>query len=345
MEWIALAVMTGLGVGFVLWPLAFRARETGADAREAAFYRAQLDEIARDVERGLLPQDEAAAARTEAARRLLAVTDNAVPAADGGLWRRRLAALVALIVVPAVALAVYQKIGQPDLPDSPLASRKADPRASVEMAVAKIEAHLMKEPGDRRGWEVLAPVYMRMGRVIALGEDTPARHADYGEALVAMAQGVVNEDARAEFEKAPDLPMAKFYLALALEQDGKTDEAKAAYDALLPEAKGREPWMMGLRSRITALANGAPPLSATPPPPAEAKAGFSPEQQQMIQTMVQGLAERLAKQGGSAAEWGRLIRAYSVLHEADKARDALASARKALGANAEIDALAKELGI
>lgn len=355
MVWIALAVMTGLGVGFVLWPLAFRARDTGADAREAAFYRAQLDEIARDVERGLLPQDEAAAARAEAARRLLALTDAAVPAADGGLWRRRLAALVALIVVPAVALAVYVKIGQPDLADEPLASRKADPRASVEMAVAKIEAHLMKEPGDRRGWEVLAPVYMRMGRfedaagayrrVIALGEDTPARHADYGEALVAMAQGVVNEDARAEFEKAPDLPMAKFYLALALEQDGKTDEAKAAYNALLPEAKGREPWMMGLRSRITALANGAPPLSATPPPPAEAKAGFSPEQQQMIQTMVQGLAERLAKQGGSAAEWGRLIRAYSVLHEADKARDALASARKALGANAEIDALAKELGI
>ena len=51
----------------------------------------------------------------------------------------------------------------------------------------------------------------------------------------------------------------------------------------------------------------------------------------MIETMVQGLADRLAKQGGSAEEWGRLIRAYSVLHEQDKARDALASARKALG--------------
>jgi cytochrome c-type biogenesis protein CcmH len=196
---------------------------------------------------------------------------------------------------------------------------------------------------------------MRMGRfedaagayrrVIALGEDTPERHAQYGEALVAMAQGVVNEDARTEFEKARDLPMAKFYLGLAMEQDGKTDEAKAAYNALLPEAKGREPWMMGLRSRITALANGAPPLSAEQPPVATTKPGFSADQQKMIETMVQGLADRLAKQGGSPEEWGRLIRAYSVLHEADKAKDALASARKALGDNAEIDALAKELGI
>ena len=63
----------------------------------------------------------------------------------------------------------------------------------------------------------------------------------------------------------------------------------------------------------------------------------------MIEGMVQGLADRLARQGGSAAEWGRLIRAYSVLHEPDKASDALASARKALGANADIDALAREL--
>ena len=40
-----------------------------------------------------------------------------------------------------------------------------------------------------------------------------------------------------------------------------------------------------------------------------------------------------------------LIRAYSVLHETDKAKDALASARKALGQNDEIDTIARELGL
>ena len=46
---------------------------------------------------------------------------------------------------------------------------------------------------------------------------------------------------------------------------------------------------------------------------------------------------------------GRLIRAYSVLHEPDKAKDALAAARKALAGDAAaasgLDGLARELGI
>ena len=69
----------------------------------------------------------------------------------------------------------------------------------------------------------------------------------------------------------------------------------------------------------------------------------------MIRGMVERLATRLAQNGGDAQEWQRLIRAYSVLHEPDKARDALAAARKALAADAqagrELDALAQELGL
>jgi cytochrome c-type biogenesis protein CcmH len=69
----------------------------------------------------------------------------------------------------------------------------------------------------------------------------------------------------------------------------------------------------------------------------------------MIRGMVERLATRLAQSGGDASEWRRLIRAYSVLHEPDKAREALAAARKALAADAgagrDLDALAQELGI
>ncbi len=355
MVWIALAVMTGLAMGFVLWPLAFRARqaaqETRMETREADFYRAQLDEIGRDVERGQLPAAEAASARAEAARRLLAVGENQPPAAaSSALGRRRAAAAAIFVIVPAVALGVYEKVGEPDLPDEPLAARKMDLKApgAIEAAVAKIEAHLMKAPDDRRGWQVLAPIYMELGRyadaagayrrLVALGDDAPAVHAEFGQALVAMSEGVVTAEARAEFDKAPNAPMAKFYRALADEQDGKTAQAKEAYVALAPEAAGNLPWMLGLRSHLAALNGGGP--AATP---TNASPNFSPDQRKMIETMVQGLADRLAKQGGNAGEWARLIRAYSVLHEPDKAKDALASARKALGANADIDALAREL--
>ena len=32
-------------------------------------------------------------------------------------------------------------------------------------AIAKIEAHLAQDPNDGRGYEVLAPVYLRLGRM------------------------------------------------------------------------------------------------------------------------------------------------------------------------------------
>ncbi len=43
----------------------------------------------------------------------------------------------------------------------------------------------------------------------------------------------------------------------------------------------------------------------------------------MIEGMVSKLATRLASNGGGVDEWSRLIRAYTVLHEADKAKAAL----------------------
>jgi len=69
----------------------------------------------------------------------------------------------------------------------------------------------------------------------------------------------------------------------------------------------------------------------------------------MIEGMVSRLADRLAANGGSIDEWSRLIRAYTVLHQDDKAKAALVEARKALapdaGAVASLDALAHDLGL
>ena len=79
-------------------------------------------------------------------------------------------------------------------------------------------------------------------------------------------------------------------------------------------------------ARLAALNGGRRRRQAS----AEAAAAHSRSQRQMIEGMVSGLADRLASKGGSAEEWARLIRAYSVLHEPDKAKDALAFGRKAL---------------
>ena len=69
----------------------------------------------------------------------------------------------------------------------------------------------------------------------------------------------------------------------------------------------------------------------------------------MIAQMVDGLAERLKRDGNDLAGWLRLVNAYAVLDRKDDARAALAQARrqfpadeKALG---ELAALAKSLGL
>ncbi len=109
-----------------------------------------------------------------------------------------------------------------------------------------------------------------------------------------------------------------------------------------------------MRERLAGLGESAPAASAKvdAPPSQEAAAiaSLSPEQRQTaIQGMVDRLAARLAAKGDDPEGWRRLIRAYAVLQEQDKAKEALAKARAALdgddAAKRDLDALAKELGL
>jgi cytochrome c-type biogenesis protein CcmH len=106
MVWFVLAGMAACAVRAALWPLLRPSSGANADpaANEAAFYKAQLEEIRRDVERGLLPQGEAESARAEAARRLIAAASSPseAPSAPARGYRLAAAALIA-IGLPAVA--------------------------------------------------------------------------------------------------------------------------------------------------------------------------------------------------------------------------------------------------
>ena len=125
----------------------------------------------------------------------------------------------------------------------------------IEAAVAAVEAQLIAKPDDGKGWAVIAPVYMRLGRyddaahayaeALRLDGEDPLRRAAYGEALVAAAGGVVTDEARQAFDRAlaeqPGQPQARFYLALAAEQDGKKAEAIHAYEQLVADSAADAP--------------------------------------------------------------------------------------------------------
>jgi len=69
----------------------------------------------------------------------------------------------------------------------------------------------------------------------------------------------------------------------------------------------------------------------------------------MIEGMVARLAQKMAENGSDVDGWLRLIKAYAVLGERDKALAAAANARSALSGNNDslrrIGDLARELGL
>ena len=93
--------------------------------------------------------------------------------------------------------------------------------------------------------------------------------------------------------------------------------------------------------------------STSPGPTAqdmEAAAGMDPQaRSEMIQGMVARLAERLKTESNDVEGWLRLVRAYMVLGDRDKARGAATDARRALAGDADklrrIDDLVKGLGL
>ena len=334
-------------------------------------YKDQLEEVARDRSAGRLGEAEGEAARIEISRRLLAAVDRDELAARkvrpaGAVWRRRVVAVIALLVLPASATALYLKLGSPTLPGQPLASRSDDKDgAPFERMVAQVEQHLAKNPRDARGWEVIAPVYVRMGRfddavkawrnAIAYGGDTAEREAELGETLTGAARGVVSNEAKAAFERAVALDKgavkARYFLGVAAVQGGRTQEAAVIWNAMLKDAEPDAPWVPFVRRALAQLDGEAAPQAPGPRAEDVAAAQDMPAEQRkaMIATMVERLATRLKTEGGDFNNWLRLVRAYGVLGEKDKARDAAADARRIAKDNPEqvasLSALLQELGI
>ena len=348
--WFVFALMTAAAIFAVLWPLRRGGRPPN-DGSETAVYKDQLAEIDRDVAAGLIGPPEAGAARVEISRRLLGAADSQrdPPTASNTMWRRS-AALVALVGLPILAVAFYMPLGSPRLGDFPLAQRTRAPDVAqpLDALVAQVEAHLEKNPADGRGWSVLAPVLARLGRYdeavrayhnsITYNGDGAARRADLGEAIAAAAGGVVTSEAKAEFERAvalnADEAKASYFLGLAAEQDGRTSEAASIWRAMLAKAPPDAPWRPVVRAALARVGGSTAPVLSDDAV-AAAKDMNETDRGTMIRGMVDRLAGRLKQNGDDVEGWLRLVRAYMVMGDRDKAKGALTDARQAVANDAE----------
>jgi len=324
MIWLIFAGMTAAVVAALLVP--FMRQSAGAESPDSDFdraiYRDQLQELDRDAARGLIGEAEAQAARNEISRRLLQVAKPEALAAVNSY------ALLAVLLVPLIALPVYAKYGSPLLPDVPLQERLKGAIANqdFEALVATVEAHLAEAPNDVEGWKVLAPAYKRERRwsdaadayanVLRLAPATANAIADYGEMLVFANEGMVTAEAEGAFAEALKLEAtnerARYYYDMALKQEGKaptlSDEQIAAGQTMSTQ-----------------------------------------DQTAMIAGMMDGLEQKLGKDSRDLEGWKRLIRARRISNEIDKAKISLDLAMNIFKDEpASLDslrALAKELGI
>jgi cytochrome c-type biogenesis protein CcmH len=370
--WILFALMTAAVLAAVLAPLA--RPHLGANQRRSgsiAVYRDQLEEVAADRARGLIDAAEATAAQIEISRRLLGA--GAAPPSRAALTGRShtMLAMAAAVLVPLASMFLYLVHGSPGMPAFPAAAQhsRALEQADIAELVARVEARLRQHPGEGEGWEAVAPVYLKLGRykdaadayarAAQLNGESVKLLAGLAEASMLANDGIVSEEARRAYDRIlklePDRIEARFWLAVAKEQDGKLNEAMADYRALLSVAPAAAPWRAAVAERLEELtqrlAAGGKPASPGPSAAevAAAQALSREERNRMIAGMVEGLAQRLKQNGNDLAGWRRLLNAYVVLDRKSDAREALAEARRnfagdehALG---ELSALAVSLGL
>lgn len=393
--WLICAVLTVAATAYSLRPVLSDTRQGERDdAADLRVYKDQLAEVDRDVRRGLLSAEEADAARIEISRRILALegpkpTDTGTAAAA----QKSLVYYGTSGFIVASTLAVYLALGSPGHQGQPHAERAKRPAGSAPIAelIARVEARLRATPDDGQGWDVLAPVYLKQGRnqdaarafarAIALLGENRARLRGLAEAHLAASNGIVGKEVRTAYTKLlakePHLIAPRFWLAVGLEQDGKRDDAMAAYRALLDNKDGSPHQQLPaairrlVEQRLAVLGGGkgkvvasapvkqapatqppavSPEAGKVPAPPPGMAASIAPKDRTaMIEQMVSGLAQRLKEGGGSLQEWQRLIRSYWVLGRREQATSALGKARQQFSSDKakadQLDAFARQLGM
>lgn len=343
---MAVAVLAALGLGL---------RRGGGAMSSAAFdrqvYLGQLRDIARDAARGVIPAGEAERLRAEVGRRLL-TADRAATVPEVSARGPAAVAVGLATLACGGAVAGYLWLGAPGYGDVPRAGRiaaaealraarpsqeaaeTAQPAAPAPGADAEFLAlmqtlrqKLAERPDDLQGHILLAEneaalgnfaaARKAQGEVIRLKGDAATADdlVQLARWMIAAAGGQISPEAETVLGEAlrrdRDAPEALFMMGLSALRTGRPDLGFRYWRRFSEVAPADHPWRAQVLADLgsVAAAAGADWTPAPDVPDADA-----------IRGMVEGLAARLAAEGGSAEEWAQLVRALGVLGETDRAR-------------------------
>ncbi|HRJ22573.1 MAG TPA: c-type cytochrome biogenesis protein CcmI [Thauera sp.] len=270
------------------------ARQRREQARQSTMaltvLREQLAELDADLASGQIDAESHARSREELERRALEEGEAAAEAAELADARPSRGWAVAMAVsIPAVAIASYLAIGEPEALDpANLTTQQGFTREQVNDMVGQLVARLEQEPDNVEGWTMLARTYMVLedypkavaafARLGALVPDDPDVLADWADAT-AVVSGTVQGEAEALAQRA--LAVAPQHVkALAIAGTGayqRKDFATAAghWERILAQIPATNDMAKGLRDSINdarakagleplAALEGAAPAAAAP---------------------------------------------------------------------------------
>lgn len=215
----------------------------------------------------------------------------------------------------------------------------------------KLRAAVVERPDDVRGLELLARNEANIGNFAAARAAQEQLIAAKGNAastqdrlellelMVAAAGGYISPEAETVLlqivAEDPSQLEARFYQGLMLVQTGRPDLAYPIWHRLIEVSPPDAPWVAMVNQELPGIAQAAgvpfrednrpvgpaPLRGPTSEDMAAAQDMSDADRAQMIEGMVQGLADRLANEGGPPEEWARLIRALGVLGRTDAARE------------------------
>ncbi len=241
---------------------------------DVAIYKDQLEELERDVGRGLIAAEDAAAARVEVSRKLIAASEklrieggeHIAEHLSGTVTSQWIAAAIIALFVPIVSLLLYSLAGSPDLPTQPFAAREVA-REATRMAsearelqlsdtVRVLEAELQSDPSNLNTWRQLAQSQLRLGnyqkaveafdQAMVISSRSAELLIGKGVALVYQEGGQINADAESIFEELlasyPNDATGLYFLGLAYAQRQELKESAALWRVALANASPDWPW-------------------------------------------------------------------------------------------------------
>jgi cytochrome c-type biogenesis protein CcmH len=286
--WLILTAFMGGAALIVLAPFFFGGSGAKETPTSLDVYKDQLAEVDRDKAQGVIDEAEAASARLEIERRILAAgrTGDAATQTVSPNWQYRMVTGVAAIVVLG-SVGLYAALGRPDLPSAqspalaaatqqpaPTGAQTAQAQPSggdVEALVKRIEKRVEENPKDPEGWRMLGWSYYNMGRhkdavaayrrAVDLQKDNPTLKALMGEAMVTEAGDNVTDAALAVFREVlainPNDERARFFMGVSKAQKGDVPGAIDEWIALYKVAPADAAWVGDLRTRIEDTAKTA----------------------------------------------------------------------------------------